>query len=203
MPEPWRVVESRVTYEDRWLKVRSDHCVTTLGRVVAPYHVLEYPTWVNVVALTDEGQVVLIQEYRHGAGRVMLGLPSGTMDPADPDPVITARRELVEETGFEAGPMFCLGKHLANPANQTNLSCLYLAVGARATGQRQLDPTEEIEVFLDDFVGVVNRLWRHELELQLSHAAAIQASALALIRGQVQGPPGVPDALRRCLLGEE
>jgi 8-oxo-dGTP pyrophosphatase MutT (NUDIX family) len=146
IPEPWRVVASRITYRDRWITLRSDDCVTASGQSVAPFHVLEYTDWLNIVALDDEGRVVLIHEYRHGGGRVMLGLPGGTVEPDDPHPETAARRELAEETGYEGGTWTLLGRHLTNPANLSNTSHFYLALGVRPTASRNLDPSEEIAV---------------------------------------------------------
>ncbi|MGZ3639783.1 MAG: NUDIX domain-containing protein, partial [Ktedonobacterales bacterium] len=61
------------------------------GTAVESYHVLEYPTWVNVVALTNDGQLVLVREYRHGAGRVVVGLPAGSVESGDADPMVAIR----------------------------------------------------------------------------------------------------------------
>ena len=77
MPEPWQVVSSVLTYEVRWLTVRSDNCVTAEGKHIAPCHVLEYPDCVNVVALTPDFEIVLARQYRHGVGHVLTELPGG------------------------------------------------------------------------------------------------------------------------------
>ena len=53
MVEPWRLISSEILYRDRWLTHRGDRCQAAAGRIIEPFHVLEFPTWVNVVALTD------------------------------------------------------------------------------------------------------------------------------------------------------
>src|SRR4051794_21721596 len=133
MPKPWTVVGSTITYEDRWLKVRSDRCVTPAGAGLAPYHALSFPGWISVVAVTRERQIVLIREYRHGAGETILGLPGGGMEAGDLAPESAARRELREETGYTGGTFTELARNYANPANQDNMVHLFLAVGVRAT----------------------------------------------------------------------
>jgi ADP-ribose pyrophosphatase len=118
--EPWRVLSSRISYEDRWLKVRSDDCVTADGRHISPYHVLEYPDCINVVALTPEGQLLLVREYRHGCGEIMLGLVSGAHEAADGESADAAeraaRRELREETGYSGGRFTPILTSYPNPS---------------------------------------------------------------------------------------
>jgi 8-oxo-dGTP pyrophosphatase MutT (NUDIX family) len=198
MLEPWRVRHSRITYEDPWLKVRSDSCVTRTGRVIEPFHVLEYATWVCVVALTAEGEIVLVREYRHGAGRIITGLPGGVVDVSEPHPASAALRELTEETGYAAGSLGALGEHYANPANQTNLTCSFLALDCRLVGQPSLDPNEEIEVVREDFPRFLRRFWAGEVVPQASHANAIHDACHAILGGR----PPVPAELREAVFRE-
>jgi 8-oxo-dGTP pyrophosphatase MutT (NUDIX family) len=185
--EPWRVERSVFTYKDRWLTVRSDDCRTVGGELVAPYHVLELSTWLNIVALTPEGQIVLVTEYRHGIGEVLTGLPSGTMDPSDPNPEAASRRELLEETGFGGGTFLPLGRYPANPANQTNDLVPFLAVGVERIGEQDLDPSEEIAVSLEDFADWFDRLNRGEFRIQMSHVAAVMLAARTIVESSVSG----------------
>jgi ADP-ribose pyrophosphatase len=199
MLEPWRVVGSRITFEDRWLKVRTDRCVDRSGRIIDPYHVLEFPTWINVVAVTDRGEIVLAREYRHGAGEIVTGLPSGSMEPGESDPETAARRELGEETGYAGGTFLALASSYANPANQTNRAWSFLALGVRPTGIRRLDPNEEIEVIVEDYVGFMARFWREGVSIQVSHAAALHQAALELMKGS---GPAESEGIRRALWDE-
>ena len=198
-PEPWRLIESRVDFEDRWLKLRSDRCVDASGRTIDAYHVLEFPGWINVVALTDRNEIVLVREYRHGAGQVLKGLPCGTVEPGESEPETTARRELEEETGYAGGTFLELTSAFANPANQTNRVWSFLAVEVRPTGIQQLDPNEAIEVIVEDYLGFMARFWRGGVSFQPSHNAAIHEAALCLMKGS--GPLKSKD-LRRALRDE-
>src|SRR3954452_17015414 len=139
--EPWRVVGHRYSYRDRWLRLRSDRCVTPAGQDVDPFHVLEYHDWINVLALTGGNRCLLVRECRHGVGEIVVGLPGGTMDATDADPETAARRELLEETGFTAGSLIPCGTSFANAATHTNRVWSYIAPDAVRTGGQSLDET--------------------------------------------------------------
>lgn len=146
-PRPWTVESSRVQYSDRFLTHRMDRCVTERGHVLDPFHILELKEWCHAVALTPAGELVLIEEYRHGGGAVVRGLPAGTVEQGE-DSLVAMTRELTEETGYVAGTWIPLPKMWANPALQTNRAHSYLALGAQPSGVQSLDPGETIEVVL-------------------------------------------------------
>jgi 8-oxo-dGTP pyrophosphatase MutT (NUDIX family) len=196
--EPWHVERSVLTHKDRWLTVRSDDCRTVGGQAIAPYHVLELSTWLNIVALTPGGQIVLVTEYRHGTGEVLTGLPSGTMDPTDSGPEAASRRELLEETGFGGGTFIPLGRYPANPANQTNDVTPFLAVGVEPIAGQTLDASEEIAVSLEDFVDWFVRLGRGESRIQVSHVATAMLAARTIIEGSVSGMAPLKERLIRA-----
>jgi 16S rRNA processing protein RimM len=83
----WRVTASRYIHKDRWIALRADDCLTEDGVPVAPYYVLEYPDWVEVVALDADDNVLLVRQYRHAMGGFSIELPAGGVDPADTDPL--------------------------------------------------------------------------------------------------------------------
>lgn len=109
------------------------------------YVVLRIAAWVNVVALTPEREVVLIEQYRHGLDDLTLEIPGGVVEP-DENHAIGAARELREETGFAGDPPVLIGKVHPNPAIQDNVCYTYLIENARLVGELQLDPGEHIAV---------------------------------------------------------
>src|ERR1041385_4356985 len=114
----WKVLETKITYQDRWLTLRTDRCETPRGKILQGFHVVELPDWVNVIGLDEALNVVLVREYRHGAGRLVSGLPSGIIEKTDPVPLEAARREMQEETGHGSGRFFEIGTAYPNPAIQ-------------------------------------------------------------------------------------
>lgn len=129
------------------MALRVDQCEMLNGSVFDPY-VIECGTWVNVIALTNKREVVLVNQYRHGAQQVMLEIPAGMMDDEDENPLFAARRELLEETGYASDRFVEVGKVYPNPATHNNLTYSFLALGAEQVGLQTLDETEEIDIIL-------------------------------------------------------
>lgn len=168
----WTISASRQVAKDRWISLRADRCLTPEGEVVDPFYVLEYPTWINVVPLTDDDEVILVRQYRHGLGRVCLGLPSGTVDSEDAGPEAAARRELLEETGYGGGQFTEIGVLSPNPANHTNLTHCFLAQGVKVMSRLVADPTEIIETRLIPLADLAGLVQRGEL-IQSLHVGSI------------------------------
>lgn len=140
----WRTLGSQTVIANRWVNLRADDCVTASGKPVSPYYVLSYPPWVHVVALTDADEVILVRQYRYAAGAMVIELPGGQMDAADSSTEQAARRELLEETGYEAGGlMHAVCPLYANPATHTNQLHAFATAGARRIGPPRLEPSED------------------------------------------------------------
>jgi 8-oxo-dGTP pyrophosphatase MutT (NUDIX family) len=149
--KPWSIESRRITYEDRWLKVVTDACRAADGKPRGDFHTFEYPDWVNVVALTDAGKVVLVREYRHARRSIALGLPGGAIGSAAETPERAAARELLEETGYAAERWVELGHSAVNAATHSNALWSFLALGARQVAAPSSDEGEELEIELRDF----------------------------------------------------
>jgi 8-oxo-dGTP pyrophosphatase MutT (NUDIX family) len=115
------------------------------GRIVDEYYVLEYPNWVNAVAITDEGKVLMVKQYRHAAGIVSLEIPGGVID-GDETPEHAMRRELLEETGYQFDDIELLCTVYANPSTANNHTYCYLARGGKKVQEQSLDEHEHIVV---------------------------------------------------------
>lgn len=122
---PWSIKDSKYVLADRWIKVRADDCLTPEGKIIAPYYVLEYPHWVHMVVMDEKNRILVAQQYRHGANKIVMELPVGTMDKSDKSPLAAAKRELMEETGY-TGTFMLAGVASPNPATHTNSVYAYL-----------------------------------------------------------------------------
>jgi ADP-ribose pyrophosphatase len=148
MPDTnWTLLRSHQHSEHRILRVRHDWYRFEPTGAERDFVVLEFPDWVNVIPITEDGRVVLIRQYRHGISAATWEVPGGIIDPGE-EPAAAAVRELKEETGYEAKNVKLLGRVSPNPAIQGNWSYSFLGEGCRLTGSCELDPFEHIEVKL-------------------------------------------------------
>lgn len=109
---------------------------------------LEYPDWINVIAITRDGRFVLVDQYRHALGETSYEIPAGVTEPSDESMVAAAQRELAEETGYGGGEWRLLTTLSPNPATHTNLTYCFLATGVEKLSEQHLDPTEDLRVHL-------------------------------------------------------
>jgi 8-oxo-dGTP pyrophosphatase MutT (NUDIX family) len=142
-PATWRRVQSQHIADCRVFRVRSDECVREEDGLQADFYVVENPDWVNIVALTESGEVVVIEQFRHGVDSVILEIPGGMVDPNE-SPEGAARRELIEETGYACGNLKLIGTSRPNPAIQNNTIFHYLAEGCVKTHDVRFDDHESI-----------------------------------------------------------
>jgi 8-oxo-dGTP pyrophosphatase MutT (NUDIX family) len=147
--EKWKTIDSKYIIQRPWATLRVDKLEMPNGNIKDEYYVLEYPTWVNMVAITEDNQVIFVKQYRHGASQIMVELPAGVVEENE-DPEIAARRELLEETGYAFDDISYVCELYANPATSGNLTYTYLLTGGRKVQEQELDPSEDIDVVLMD-----------------------------------------------------
>ena len=112
-----------------------------------PFYRIESPAWVNVVALTEHDELVMVRQWRQGLRAVTLEIPGGLVDPGE-TPAEAGARELLEETGFRAGRMTSLGSINPNPALFANRCHMQVAEGCVPVAEIQNSATEETIVEL-------------------------------------------------------
>lgn len=143
----WEVIKSEYLIRRPWLTARRDWVKLPTGVEIPEYYILEYPDWVNVIAITKEGEFVLIRQYRHGIGETRYEICAGVCE-AGEEPLVSAKRELYEETGYGNGNWTELMAISANASTMTNITHCFLATGVERISTQHLEATEDLSVHL-------------------------------------------------------
>lgn len=145
MDQIWETVEEKVILKAHVFRYKQVRRTSPTTQQTGEFDIIQCSHWVNVLAITPQKKVVLIKQFRHGTNNYTIEIPGGAINHAE-DPLLGAKRELEEETGYTASRWVCLGKVDVNPAFMTNGCYTYLALDAEKTKEQNLDPFEEIEV---------------------------------------------------------
>ncbi len=147
---PWKVLSSQQVIDTPYLKIRCEQVAVPNGPIIPDYYIIENRGWVGIVPFTEDGRFLINLQYKHGIGLEVLEFPAGAIDPHEIDPLETARRELMEETGysFNDDKVELLAHMYANPTGALTEIWWYLARNVRPTGVPKDDPVEVIETQL-------------------------------------------------------
>lgn len=172
-PQNWRRLSSRTIAECRIFNVKANLCETADGAKQATFYEIENPEWCNIIPVTTDRQVVLIEQFRYGIEELTLEIPGGLVDEGE-DAERAAVRELSEETGFEPLKVVSLGFSHPNPAIQNNKVHHFLALGCRLTHTPNFDANEDITVRLVPLAEIENIIKNGEITHSLVLAAFYQ-----------------------------
>ena len=169
MIKKWEIKDSKTDRDYRVFKVNVEQAVSPRTDKVGEFYTIDTRDWVNIIPITDKGEVVMIKQYRHGSKEITLEIPGGLVDDEAPDEA--AMRELREETGYAGENAGYLGSVNPNPAIFNNLCHTYLVENVRKVTENNLDPDEDIEVVLVPISEVPSLI----KESMINHALVINA----------------------------
>ncbi len=144
MSQPWQLLSSEPVGDFRIFNLRSDRKISPRTGVAHDFYVIETVDWVNVIAITTTGKLVMIDQFRHGSNTTEAEVPGGMMDKDDTDPVKAAIRELREETGYEGATATLIGRIYPNPAIMNNCCYTVLIEGCELKHAVEFDPGEDL-----------------------------------------------------------
>ena len=168
--QTWKRKKSKEIADCRVFKVREDFCARESDGEESSFFVIENPDWVNIIAFTKTQEVVLIEQFRYGAEKIILELPGGMID-EDEEPTAAAKRELAEETGYASDEFILLGQSHPNPAIQNNAIYHFLAVNCEKTAETSFDEHESVATKLVSLPEVENLI----VSGDMTHSLAIAA----------------------------
>lgn len=165
----WEVLEREYLFRRPWLTARRDVVKLPNGNIIPEFYVLEYPDWVNVIAITTDEKFVMIRQYRHGLGETRYELCAGVVDPGE-DPLTAAKRELHEETGYGKGEWEEISVISGNPSTTNNLTHCFVAKGVEKISTQHLESSEDITVHILTAEEVKTLLLNDEIKQSLMAA---------------------------------
>ncbi len=175
--QPWHVLSTAQVLDTTHLRVRRESVLLPNGVTLPDYYIIENRGWVGIVPVTADGRFLINNQYKHGIGEYVLEFPAGGIDDGEDDPLIAAKRELMEESGYSAEPnkIELLTEMIANPTSAVTRIWWYLARDVRKTGEQKLDPAEEIENFLVTPAELLELIHSGKFSVQGQVAAAYMA----------------------------
>lgn len=162
--KPWKRTSEKEVIKNRVFSVnefRAEHHEKS-GTFVC----IHCPDWTNVIAQTEEGEIIVVYQYRHGQDRITCEIPGGVIDQGE-EPLHAAKRELKEETGYESNEWEYLGKTAVNPAIMSNSTHLFYAKNCKKTSHQELDEHEDIEVTLISELEFLDKVISEEIDHSL------------------------------------
>lgn len=153
----WELLKDKKLFETPIFSLHQLELNPAKQQSIHPFYILKAPDWINMIPLTSNNEIILVEQYRVGVDETTLELPGGMVDPGE-SPLGAAKRELVEETGYISNEWELIGKTSSNPAILNNFTHLYIARNCEYTGSNNPDGSEDIKVHkmpLNDFLDLV------------------------------------------------
>lgn len=164
------MIESEYLHREPWLTVRKEKLRMPNGNIVPDYYVLEYPNWVNIIAITQDNLFVLVSQYRHGIEKSCFEICAGVCDNTDHSALEAAKRELLEETGYGNGTWEEFMKIAPNASAANNYSYCFVARNVQKVSFPSPEQSEDINVHLFTY---------EEMKHLITSGQIVQATMLA------------------------
>ncbi len=174
MIKPWPIIESTKGPDMDLFSIRINRCRSPRTGQEHNFYIIDFPNWVQIIPITPDDRLVLVRQYRHGCGQIFLELPGGLIDKDDLSPDKTAKRELLEETGYLEKDLSLLTSTYPQPAVLNNMGLTYLTMGVKKVTEPNLDAAEDIEVCLVE----LQRIPEMIRDGEINHGQTVMALSL-------------------------
>jgi ADP-ribose pyrophosphatase len=163
--EKWLTLKSTMVLNHDWCQVRQDEIQLPNGNIIDDFFVHIKPDVALVLAVTENQEIIFVQQYRHAIGEFFIELPAGTFNPNQESSESAALRELEEETGYVAREITKIAVLYDRPSKDTNRTHLFLTENVVKVGEQKLDVTEEIKVILIPMNQVLEKIYQGEISV--------------------------------------
>ena len=170
----WKVKNSEKIIDSDWVKVRRDSVDLPNGTSIDDFYVITIKEASAIVALDTEGNIILKSEYRYTYGEDLIEVPAGGFEKDETDGLAVAKRELLEETGYESDEWQYLGATVESSSKLTNHMHIYFANNCRKVSEQKLDETEELNVMVIPF--------REAVDMVMDNRICCNSSAHGILR---------------------
>lgn len=172
----WKVLETTELFTSGLFQLKIEKCLLPDGRVMPKYYVMDFPDWVNILPITKEGKVILVKQYRHASKRWHLEVPGGSLDPHRRESALQgARREMLEETGYDSKEIELVASHFPNPALQSNQIHTFIAFDCEKVGEQNLDEFEDLDLYFCSLDQLKEHLFNGDIDHSIMIASVNQA----------------------------
>lgn len=176
--EKWTVKSSEKLIDNRWISVKKDSVDLPNGTHIDDFYTVTIPDAAAIVAITEDMNIVLKREFKYATGEVLIETPAGMFEPDETDGLTVAKRELLEETGYESDEWTYFGDTVESSAKLTNRMHIYLARNCHKVADQKLDETEEVEVLIVPFSKAIEMVMSNEIKSNSSAHGILKAAKM-------------------------
>ena len=173
----WKTINSETIVSDKYCTVKRNQVQLPDGAEINDFYTVTIPDAALVVAITSDSHIILKREYRFACGEDILECPAGMVESGE-DPLTTAKRELLEETGYVSDQWTWFGATRESTSKLTNRMWLFMARDCKKVSDQRLDQNEQVEVIRIPLAEAVEMVMENQINANSSAHAILKAEKL-------------------------
>ena len=175
---PWKTLQSDEVFTSPFVTVHRDKVELPDGVLINDFYTVTVSDAAMIVVLTDDNSILLKSEYRYSCGEDLIECPAGTFDKDETDPLVVAKRELLEETGYTSDNWTYLGATRESTSKLTNMMHIFLARDCVKVSEQHLDKTEHMDLIIVPLEKAVDMVMKNEIRCNSSAHGILRAARI-------------------------